>query len=170
MAQHALRVAVQSLCKDLPEAASIRGALTACFNQGHEFYSDGSHLSEEGISAIADAVQSMATSVCADVVVSDSCLCAVRPDFEDRQGKVLDGLIDVPVRPRWGASFMRGSFKWCIYNAWKEFPDATMTLVLTAGNDIWHNYNPQELKDPMIDLQEYWRTGDVSVVYVDVIP
>ena len=127
-------------------------------------------MSNERIAAIAGAVQSMVIFVCANVVVSDSCLCAVSPEFEDREGKVLNALIDVPVRPWWGASFMRGSFKRCIYNAWKELPAVKTILVFVAGNDLWNEVDPQELKDTMVRLRDYWLTGDVSIVYVNVSP
>ena len=109
-------------------------------------------------------------SLCADVVVSDSCLCAVSSEYQDRHGQLINGLIDVPVRPWWGASFLRGTFRRCVYNAWKEFQDAKTILVLVAGNDVLDENDPRELEASMVSLRDYWLTGDVSVIYVDAVP
>ena len=138
--------------------------------KGHPFYSDGSHLSPEGIEHIAPVVEKIANKFIADVMISDSCGCAVDGEYEDWYGFVLDRLVDVPVRPRWGASSHRGSFRKSVYRAWREFPAAQTIVIMIAGNDLWGNITPAELRREMDSLRRYWKTGDVDLIFVDVVP
>ena len=165
-----LAASVRSACVDVPQALLIREALQQCTVKEHPFFSDGVHLNEAGIEYIASAVDEMAVVLDADVVVSDSCLCAVTFSYEDRKGFVLDCLARVAVRPRWGASFLGGTFKQAVYRAWREFRDVRTMLVLIAGNDLRKDTDATELLRVMLPLRDYWQTGGVNLVFVDVMP
>ena len=69
---------------DCEEAFVIQDYLFQASIEGHQYFTDGCHLRSAGIQAMAPAVKSLAARFAADVVLSDSCLCAREDWWKDR--------------------------------------------------------------------------------------
>ena len=152
------------------------------FLPGDAYHADGCHLSPVGMERFTSVLQSYMEarvlflgfvagwSLCSgcfvclllrlrDVVISDSCLCAVetkatvrprvslscrcycpclRPCFflcqgkkEDRQGVLAGSLLPLPVHPAWGKGFGKDFFSW---HLWRHLPQgARKAVVVCAG-------------------------------------
>lgn len=168
----ALYAALAARCAASVHAAELAAVLERSEEEGNPFYGDGKHMCSAGVRLAAELMDAMVADFGADAVVSDSCLCGVDDGEEDREGALFTSLCSVPAFPLWGASFRNGGFRSAVYRAWRNNPSLGTILVIVAGNDIYpgsSEWSPA-LGRRMDHLRNYWATGDVEVIYVDVVP
>ncbi|CAE7666750.1 petH, partial [Symbiodinium microadriaticum] len=106
-----------------PELAEI---LEAARLPGHAYFTDGWHLSEEGMRAACGA-ELAALAEGFDLIISDSTLCVVDKEEAKRVkggdgGRLVNSLVPAPVHPAWGKGFYRGGFCRHLWNILESNP------------------------------------------------
>ena len=144
-----------------------RATLRAC-----RFASDTTHLSPAGIRHIGAHVQELVEQTGADLVTSDSTLCAVSGTWRDYDGNVISSVgISAPVRPFWGSAFLhkKNPFSRNLFEAWGEVGGRSI-LLLVAGNDLGEEARARAIACEMYTLKVAFRHRGATLHIVDVVP
>mmetsp|Transcript_4413 Transcript_4413/g.8876 ORF Transcript_4413/g.8876 Transcript_4413/m.8876 type:complete len:172 (-) Transcript_4413:448-963(-) len=136
--------------------------------KGHPWWVDGMHFNQDGLVAAFADIEEVLKELQADGIVSDSTLCAGR---SDRWGELAKKHCSKLATPCWGASFCGGAFGKAIYGMWNHDRKAmNRIIVMVAGNDLHPGASAKDIGDEMDSIRTYWATGDVKIIYVDVVP
>ncbi|CAE7357830.1 unnamed protein product [Symbiodinium sp. KB8] len=165
-------------------AHELAEILEAARLPGHAYFTDGWHLSDQGMRAACDAqLADLAEGF--DLIVSDSTLCVVEKE-EAKQvkggdgGRLVNSLVPAPVHPAWGKGFYRGGFCRHLWKILENKPgeDRASRLLLTlafwsyatVGNDCLNEWcSPEELRHEMQHMRQAYEEEGVQIHVLDVV-
>ena len=159
--------AMRDWMQQSPASERIAAILEEGSRAGSLHYEDGLHVNAGGIAAIAEHVEALATSLGANGITSDSCLCA---GWADWQGDVVRSRVALPCEPRYGASFSAKTFREGMGKLWRKHAIAGTTLVFIAGNDLHASADPCEIVAELKAMKDFWFEWGVDIIYIDVVP
>ena len=141
------------------------------------FYTDGVHLNADGIVALSPHLKMLAKKYNLDLILGDSCLCAVFKTILTQRGikvkdadysgdRVLQPLLDIPVRPAWGKGFCKSAF-W--YHSWEHFAADTKTIgIVCTGNDVAKWNTAEDVEWHMDRLQDWYSEQGIYIIDRDI--
>ena len=165
--------AIASRCAPHADMAKVQGIFEEASNSESRLSGDGKRLSKLGVHALAVLLNEIAVDFDAEVVISDSAMCAVEGHTEDRSGKVIAKYISIATWPHWGASFSKGSFRRAVYQAWRRLRPKSRVMILITGNDVHYDKVDglyiARLKHEMDSLKAYWAGIGLEIIYLEGI-
>ncbi|OLP94205.1 3'-5' exonuclease eri-1 [Symbiodinium microadriaticum] len=138
---------------------------------GHPYFTDGWHLSDQGMRALCSTqLADMAEDF--DLVISDSTLCVVEKAKQHKGGdggRLVHSLVSAPVHPAWGRGFYRSGF---CRHLWDVMEAPGKVLLVVAGNDclIMNDWcTPEDLQHEMEYMRQAYEEEGVQLHILDVV-